>query len=429
MPFSLRLIAFILAGFAAVPAFGQPAPDRGMDRIPAPTGPWAVGRTGFHWTDSTRADPLAPGATARRELVVQVWYPAELKGPGRGEYIPHAAAIAAAIGDSAMAAEFGTARTAITTGQVRSYSIPHARLKKSERDFRVLIFSPGFGESSLTYSAQLEEMASQGYVVFGLEHPYDTYAVELGPQRIVPFARAKWDSARALPHGAVAYQLAQVPLRAGDIRFVIDQLPRLGDLHGPDRFADAVDLNRIGAFGHSLGGMAAASACREDARIRACLNEDADDEGRPYDGGIAALPIKQPFLFFATDHSIYVSRRTPVPTDSALAAMKLSRPAYDSIVRLYQDNQDRALEAMPGGAIRVMAEAPDFTHRSFIDLKVLQARDSAAIARETEYLQVIRRYVVAFFDFYLREKSDPPLERDGVIDSLITIERYRRSGR
>jgi hypothetical protein len=35
------------------------------------------------------------------------------------------------------------------------------------------------------------------------------------------------------------------------------------------------------------------------------MNEDAEDDGRPWDGGVAAYAIKQPFLFFATGHSIY----------------------------------------------------------------------------------------------------------------------------
>src|SRR6185437_8653810 len=122
---------------------------------------------------------------------------------------------------------------------------------------------------------------------------------------------------------------------------------------GQNPFAHRLDLGRVGAHGHSLGGVAAASACRVDARIRACANEDADDDGRPFDGGVAAPAIKQPFLFFASGHSIYVSPRTPAPTAAALAGMKLTRPQYDSIVTLFQSNQDHALSAMPGGSIRV----------------------------------------------------------------------------
>ena len=43
--------------------------------LPAPTGPYAVGRAAYDWVDPAREDPfVAPGT--RRELLVWVWYPA-----------------------------------------------------------------------------------------------------------------------------------------------------------------------------------------------------------------------------------------------------------------------------------------------------------------------------------------------------------------
>jgi len=158
------------------------------------------------------------------------------------------------------------------------------------------------------------------------------------------------------------------------------------------------------------------------------MNQDADDDGRPFDGGPAALPIKQPFLFFETGHSIYVSPRTPPPTEGALTSMKLNRSQYDSITSLYQRNQDVALASLPGGAIRIMAEAEDFTHRTFIDLKVLQAGDSTAVLHQTAYLQLVRNYTRAFFDEMLLGGRVSLLDRDGQIDSVVTIGHFRPKG-
>jgi predicted dienelactone hydrolase len=205
---------------------------------------------------------------------------------------------------------------------------------------------------------------------------------------------------------------------------VLSLLSRSGVRAGQARFAGALDLHRIGAFGHSLGGVAVASACRFDARIRACMNEDADDSGRPFDGGPVSLPIKQPFLFFATGHSIYVSPRTPAPTAAGLTRMKLTRTQYDSVTDIYQHNQDAALASLPSPSIRLMAEAEDFTHRSFLDLKALQATDSTAVLHQQRYLQLIRQYVRAFFDETLRGQAAPALEREGEVDSLLTIQHF-----
>ena len=174
------------------------------------------------------AEPLVGDTSARRELVVFAWYPAEgTAGTARAAYIPHLPTIAAAIGDSGMNAEFGTARAGIEANLVRSHSFNSPPVRKAGRPFPTVIFSPGFAESSLTYATQLEDLASHGYIVIGIEHPFDTYAVLLAGNRVIAFARAGWDSAMTRPKGAAAYQLAQVPLRAADIRFVLDQLERL----------------------------------------------------------------------------------------------------------------------------------------------------------------------------------------------------------
>lgn len=413
----------VMAGHTTVGAQIAPYP---ASRVPSVTGPFAVGRMEFHWIDSSRTEPFLASLSARREVVVFVWYPAAAhSGAHEAAYIPHYASMARALGDSAMNSEFGRLRQEIASGAIRSHSLESAPLLAIGRPFPVLIFSPGFDESVLTYSAQVEDLASHGYVVLGLEHPFDAYAVWLADDHVVPFPAALWHAAQARPNGAYEYQLAQLALRADDIRFVLDRLGRIATVPGAARFAGALDLTRVGAFGHSLGGVAAADACRFDARIRACMNEDADAEGRPFSGGPAAFPIKQPFLFFVTGHSIYASARTPSPSDSALVGMKITRAAYDSINTLYQRNQDAALAAMPGGAIRIMAEAKDFTHGSFIDMKLLRAPDSAAARTQLEYLRVIRLYTRAFFDSTLRGMPAGPLGRQGVIDSLVTIDGYR----
>lgn len=397
------------------------SPRPPLRQLPRPTGRFAVGRKVFHWTDPARKDPFSPGAGAR-EVEVIVWYPAAGAAGSPASYFPGAARIAAAIGDSTFRGEFEGATDAVLAGRIGSLASESPALAPGRHRFPVLIFSPGFGESSFTYAAQLADLASHGYAVFAVEHPHDAFAAELADGRVIPFAEAAWDSAQGVSGGAVRYQLAQVPIRAADIRLALDRVTRLAANGSP--FAGRLDLGRVGVFGHSLGGVAAASACREDARVRACLNEDADDAGRPYAGGAEAPPIRQPFAFFATGHSIYVSPRTPLPTEAALARMKLTRPAYDSIVALYQKNQDEAMASFPAGAWDIFAEAPDFTHRTFIDLRMLEAADDSTFERQTGYMRVIRRYVRAFFDRTLHVERNTVLDRAGVVDSLITVRRF-----
>ena len=54
--------------------------------LPTPTGKHAVGRTSFHWIDSSRFEEITDDPNDRRELMVTIWYPAE---SATGETAPY----------------------------------------------------------------------------------------------------------------------------------------------------------------------------------------------------------------------------------------------------------------------------------------------------------------------------------------------------
>ncbi|MFL6055280.1 MAG: hypothetical protein ACJ72W_20610 [Actinoallomurus sp.] len=68
--------AALTATAYATPTNGSASPTgRAQVRLPAPTGPYAVGATSLHLVDRSRPDPWRPAE--RRELMVSVFYPAE----------------------------------------------------------------------------------------------------------------------------------------------------------------------------------------------------------------------------------------------------------------------------------------------------------------------------------------------------------------
>src|SRR5260370_42058984 len=70
---------------AGLPANGQ-ATSGGLGALPPPTGPFGVGRVTVHWTDTSRVEPLAADR-AYRELMVDVWYPADSAAGPAAEYL------------------------------------------------------------------------------------------------------------------------------------------------------------------------------------------------------------------------------------------------------------------------------------------------------------------------------------------------------
>ena len=74
-------------------------------------------------------------------------------------------------------------------------------------------------------------------------------------------------------------------------------------------FAGHLDLSRVGVFGHSAGGQAAAHACQID-RLRACLNQDGLSGFAPYYLDASGWGMDQAFML------IIRAPRTDPPDES-----------------------------------------------------------------------------------------------------------------
>ena len=80
----LALLALVIV-IAVSPVSAQSAEVT----MPQPTGSYAVGRTIYEWSDSSRAERYSDDPAAKRELQVWVWYPAEpASGAQPDAYLP-----------------------------------------------------------------------------------------------------------------------------------------------------------------------------------------------------------------------------------------------------------------------------------------------------------------------------------------------------
>ena len=50
-------------------------------RFPHPGGPYEIGTLTYHWVDTNRPEIFSADPNARRELIVQIWYPARKESP------------------------------------------------------------------------------------------------------------------------------------------------------------------------------------------------------------------------------------------------------------------------------------------------------------------------------------------------------------
>jgi predicted dienelactone hydrolase len=258
-----------LAGLllAVAPPLAFPVP-----RLPDPGGPHRLGTVSFHWVDAGRLEAYTPDPADQREIMVQLWYPAELAaGAEPAPWMERLDVAGPAIARYLKLPDFILDHTAL----IRTHAYPDAPLSTAEPRYPVILYSHGWNGFRTTNLDEVEALASRGYVVVTIDHTYGAMLAVFSDGRVVP------NRPDALPSDDLPEAEAQ-PIReqlvgtyAGDLVFALDQLERLnaGELTG--RFAGRLDLERVGLFGHSTGGGAVVLACGQDPRCRAGVGLDA----------------------------------------------------------------------------------------------------------------------------------------------------------
>ena len=275
---ALLILAVVILSAAAVgySAFRREQPVT----LPAPTGPFAVGRMTRDWIDTSRPDPLNPAAGTDRELLVWIWYPTD--SPTSASAAPYLPADWAQTID----ADLGIGRfLRQDLATVQGHALADPPLATQRAHYPVVIFEPGYGDLPANYSTILENLASHGYVVVGIG-PTDLAPVVFPDGRVVLRSPAGTIPDNAPP--AVMEPLTEnlVNVLSSDARFVLDQL-QTANVGTLGQLAGRLDLTHVAFVGHSLGGATAIEVCRTDARCTAAIDIDGTPIGMSTTSGIS----------------------------------------------------------------------------------------------------------------------------------------------
>ena len=341
-----RLLAFLVAGIWPGHLKGQ--------SLPAPSGAHAIGVSRLVLVDSSRNEPLTADPKDRREVVVQLWYPARFRSDFNAPYSLDSALWRESFGPNA-------ARRLSAIGTNAIWNAPAA----ARAPLPVVLLSPAAGSDPGFYAGIGEEFASRGFVVAALGHPYEKPSLRLsgGRMAIAPPPRSDADAFRAT-HERILW-------RAHDLRFVLTRLAKGLD----EPVALRVDAKRAVVMGHSRGGVAALESCKLDTRYRACVNIDGGVLGGPYYDDSARVGPRAPMLWLQAYH--------PAPADSQLTSWKMTRAQWDS----FDIRANRLIGRAAGGGWRVVI--PDSVHEAFSDTEWALA-DSAGKTRALQTLLMIR---------------------------------------
>ena len=265
--------------------------------LPAPTGPFAVGRAIYDWTDDATVDTLAPVPGAKRELLAWIWFPARRGASVADEdYLPKASRLALE-GQSFPLNRLMTR----DLSKVHGHSLRSAELSPQQQSYPVTILRAGGSLEVWNYTTLAEDLASHGYIVAGLDSPYRTFTVAFPDGRVMirtPENNPELFSGEELERRGNKL----VAAGAGDMGFALDQLARLNASDPTGKFTGRLDMARVGVFGHSFGGAQAAQFCSQDSRCKAGIDIDGSLHGSVIQSG-----FQQPFMFLGSSQGDFSS--------------------------------------------------------------------------------------------------------------------------
>jgi predicted dienelactone hydrolase len=371
--------------------------------LPKPTGPYRVATSVFHLADSSRPDLLSKTPGRPRELMLQVWYPTDAGAKAEvAPYIPDAALLQA-LKDTQH--DFQDAAVFDAWKEVRTDAALDAPLPRRRAKFPLLFFSHGLGEPRTLYTAVSQDLASHGYVVVCIDHPYGGVTVLPGGRVVTADGDPDAGSPDAAPRQTEAW--------AKDASFVLDRMTSRGGANPLRRFVEYVDPARVGMLGHSLGGAAALEACRADSRFKAC----ADLDGAPF-GKVVEEGLKRPTL---------VMRSGPVYSDEDLAKRGRTREQWEEMGRKGRE--------MWGSLFRKSKNVPVYSvkingagHMSYSDAPFVMPdtinRFGGRIIEARRGFRIMTDYVRDFFGKYLRGKRSELLDGARTRYAEVSAERF-----
>ncbi|NDJ75428.1 MAG: hypothetical protein GYB65_04140 [Chloroflexi bacterium] len=283
---SLGLVVVVVV-LAIVPTVQ--AQSQFLFQIIPPDGPYPVGRMQYLWVDETRPEVhTIDDETDQRELLVEVWYPAAPAEDAMfGPYMePEMADLFSVM--------YGLPEGSVDL--IASNAFPDAPLADALEQYPVLVLSPGFSAAPRQYSVLIEEMASYGYVVFAVSHPYVTTMTVFPDGRVIELINYNRMATLWAPRDV--YDAEFTDVWVPDVMFVLDQITALNADDPDGIFTGRLLADRVGLMGHSQGARTISEACFLDARCAAAVNMD---------GGHSVsvdLGFDKPFMQITADNGI-----------------------------------------------------------------------------------------------------------------------------
>jgi dienelactone hydrolase len=377
----LLLIGVACAASAILPMF----------HLPEPTGPYAIGTRILSVVNEHPSDPSSADSQGKRELVIQVWYPAESSHNTRAPYRK--------LAETTLKSSY--------QAMLWTHSRWNAPFALRGNPFPLLLLNPAWSGRRSYYTYLVEDLASHGYIAVSIDHTGNNGPTEFPDGHVdQPTADSRLDFVTHTWEELNIYGAQQLEIQVEDNRFVLDQFENW-DRVRTSFFYGHVDMNRVGALGHSFGGAVAAQACLEDSRVKSVLDMDGS-----FWGEVQKQGLERPIMMIEEDQA----RFTPERLEKDHAAL------MDHLL----DLGDMAMMHKSNGYLITLHGS---THSSFSDRSLFSPLKSqsgvGSIPPGREY-SILRSYVLAFFEKTLNGVPSPLLNEGSQNFPEATLETTHR---
>lgn len=339
---------------------------------------YKVGLKEYNLIDNKRNEFFTKDSTDKREINIRLYYPTD-NNTTKSPYIPNFDSV-----KSSYEKKLGWPSFMVDYLQNYSLEVAFNGNIKSENKWPLIIYSHGLTNNYTESSGRLLKLASKGYIVAAINHPYSSDIAVLSNNKI---ARYKPLSILGDPMKKVDFvKTIIVNQWIEDVRFLINSLK--ADSKIP------INYENIGLIGFSAGGTMATLGSYNIEGVKAVINLDGTPRGLPEN-----LVPKSPVLAIFSEPQTY--------SDAQLAAWEIDRELVEAPIRLIHKRSSKILKEAPKGSY--ILEIPKTKHSNFTEYPLFSPISHilgvGGRINSKECYEIINNITFSFFDKHLKNQK------------------------
>jgi len=273
--------------------------------------------------------------------------------------------------------------------------------ENANEKYPLVIFSHGSfgfrGSNASTY----EDLASNGYVVCSIDHTYYSFFTKQTDGKTVIANMDFVNDAIAIENNnydaQTTYEMTQewMDIRRGDFNLVLKDIMKNVEESGADEVYQKIDPDKIGLFGHSIGGAIAAQLGRERTDIDAVIVVDGTMLGEE--------------IGFEEGKAILNSDPYPVPILNIY-----NEEHYKDALKYAQTYENMVVTANAVDARQVVVKGSG--HLNFTDLPMFSPYLASLLGTgevDSRYcIETMNQIVLEYFNYYLKDAKELNLKAE-----------------